>query len=59
MEPEVTLAQGPEEFVAAVEAAFADGSPAAVDRRRELARSNTWDARTERLLDVIGEKLAG
>jgi glycosyltransferase involved in cell wall biosynthesis len=59
MEPEVTLAQGPEEFVAAVEAAFADGSPAAVDRRRELARSNTWDARTERQLDVIGEKLAG
>jgi glycosyltransferase involved in cell wall biosynthesis len=59
MEPEVTLTSGPEEFVAAVEAAVADESPAAIDRRRELARLNTWEARTERLLDLIGGKLGG
>lgn len=59
MEPEVTLTKSPEEFVAAVEAALADESPAAIDRRRELARSNTWETRTERLLDLIGGELAG
>jgi glycosyltransferase involved in cell wall biosynthesis len=59
MEPDVTLAEGADEFVAAIEAALADDSPDAVARRRRLAERNTWEGRTERLLDLIGGKLAG
>jgi len=59
MEPDVALAEGAEEFVAAVEAALAAESPEAVARRRELAEKNTWEARTERLLDLVGGRLAG
>jgi len=59
MEPDVTLADGPEELVAALEAALSADSPEAVARRQELAKKNTWDARTERLLDLVGGRLAG
>jgi glycosyltransferase involved in cell wall biosynthesis len=59
MEPDVTLANGAEEFVAAIESAFTDSSPEAVARRRALAEKNTWEARTERLLDLVGGRLAG
>jgi glycosyltransferase involved in cell wall biosynthesis len=58
MEPDVALAGGTEEFVAAVERALADDGPEARARRRALAEGNTWDARTERLLDLIEERLA-
>ncbi len=58
MEPDVTLAEGPEEFVAAIESALAASSPQAVARRRSLAEKNTWEARTERLLDLVGQRLA-
>jgi len=59
MEPDVALAEGADAFVAAIEAALADDSPDAVARRRRLAERNTWEGRTERLLDLIGGKLAG
>ena len=59
MEPDVVLAQGVDEFVAAVERALGDNGPDAAARRRALAEKNTWDARTERLLELIGERLAG
>ena len=59
MGPDVTLAEGADEFVAAIERALADDGPEAVARRRVLAEQNTWDARTERLLDVVGGRLAG
>jgi len=59
MEPDVALAEGAAEFVAAIEAALADDSPDALARRRRLAERNTWEGRTERLLDLIGGKLAG
>jgi glycosyltransferase involved in cell wall biosynthesis len=58
MDPDVALAEGAEEFVAAIEAALAAESPEAVARRRGLAEENTWEARTERLLDLVGGKLA-
>jgi glycosyltransferase involved in cell wall biosynthesis len=58
MEPDVALADGAEEFVSAIEAALAADSPDAVSRRRELAEENTWEARTERLLDLVGGRLA-
>jgi glycosyltransferase involved in cell wall biosynthesis len=59
MEPDVVLADGPDSFVAAVEAAIADDSPAAVARRRDLAKTNTWETRTERLLELVDGRLAG
>ncbi len=59
MEPDVTLAAGADDFVAAIEAALADDSRDAVARRRRLAEMNTWEGRTERLLDLISGKLAG
>ena len=45
MEPDVTLADGPEAFVAAIESALAASSPEAVARRRATAEQNTWEAR--------------
>ena len=59
MEPDVVLADGADEFVAAVEAALADDSPDAVARRQRLAEKNTWEGRTERLLELIGGRLGG
>ena len=59
MEPDVTLADRPEAFVAAIESALAASSPAAVARRRATAEQNTWEARTERLLDLVGGRLGG
>lgn len=58
MEPDVALADGAEAFVAAVESALAADSSDAVERRRQLAEKNTWDARTERLLGLVGGRLA-
>lgn len=59
MEPDVTLADRPEAFVAAIESALAASSPEAVARRRATAEQNTWEARTERLLDLVGGRLGG
>jgi glycosyltransferase involved in cell wall biosynthesis len=57
MEPDVALVEGADAFVAAIEAALADDSPDAVARRRELAEKNTWEGRTERLLELVGGRL--
>jgi glycosyltransferase involved in cell wall biosynthesis len=59
MEPDVVLTDGAEAFVAALGDALAADSPDAVARRRQVAEQNTWDARTERLLDLVGGRLAG
>jgi len=59
MQPDVALAEGSDAFVAAIEAALGAESPEAVTRRRGLAEKNTWEARTERLLDLVGGRLAG
>lgn len=59
MEPDVVLADGADEFVAAIEAALANASPDAVARRQRLAEKNTWEGRTERLLELIARRLGG
>ena len=51
--------RGPRHFVAAIESALAASSPEAVARRRATAEQNTWEARTERLLDLVGGRLGG
>jgi glycosyltransferase involved in cell wall biosynthesis len=54
--PDVVLADGPESFVASVEAALRR-SGAERKQRMALAARNTWDARTERLLGLITAEL--
>lgn len=57
MEPDVVLAHGPGEFVQAIEQATLRITDADVDRRRRLAALNTWDSRTQRLLQLVSEQL--
>ena len=58
MEPDVVVADGARAFAVAVERALV-AEPAGPERRRELARGNTWDARTERLLGLVKGRLSG
>ena len=58
MAPDVVLTRGPDEFVAAIEEALLHRSPKDVERRRRLARQNTWESRTERVLQLTQERLA-
>ena len=57
MGPDVVLASEPASFVEAVEAALRrNGEPDRM-RRREVAFRNSWEAKTERLLDLVGREL--
>lgn len=57
-EPLVRLAGDAEGFIAAVQAALAEGdAPQAVAARLEVAMANTWDVRVERMLALIGQAL--
>jgi glycosyltransferase involved in cell wall biosynthesis/polysaccharide pyruvyl transferase WcaK-like protein len=56
---ELYLADGPEEFVAALDGALAEDDPEAVARRVALARSNSWEERIESLEREILPALAG
>jgi len=58
METEVTVAEGHEEFVAEIEFALGASSEEAVAGRRRVAEQNTWETRTERLLELVSGKLA-
>ncbi len=53
MEPDVRLARGVEEFVAAIELALLERSDD--DRRGRMSRAadNTWESRASRLLDLV------
>jgi glycosyltransferase involved in cell wall biosynthesis len=57
MEPDVVLADRPASFVEAVEEALSRNSEADRVRRRELASRNSWEAKTERLLGLVGREL--
>ncbi len=57
-QPLVRVAGDVDGFVAAVEAALAEGdAPDAVAARLAVAAANTWDVRVERMLALIGEAL--
>ncbi|HSN73455.1 MAG TPA: glycosyltransferase [Anaerolineae bacterium] len=57
-EPLVRLAGNVEGFVAAVEAALAEGDgPQAVAARLAVAAANTWDVRVERMVELVEEAL--
>jgi gamma-glutamyl:cysteine ligase YbdK (ATP-grasp superfamily) len=57
MEPDVVLTEGASTFVEAVREALAQGSEADQARRKRLAHHNTWDKRTERLLELVRQEL--
>ncbi|MCG6964464.1 MAG: glycosyltransferase [Acidobacteria bacterium] len=53
--PLLRLAEGSDEFLAAIEEALrTPASEAVVERRREFARANTWDARVDALEGALG-----
>ena len=53
MEPDVVLARGASQFVAAVEQALQLNRDEDRARRISLAARNTWETRTQRLLDLV------
>jgi glycosyltransferase involved in cell wall biosynthesis len=57
IEPHVVVADEPDDFVAAVERALAAASPGDVAARQELAAANTWETRTNRMLELITAEL--
>lgn len=57
MGPDVVLADGATAFVAAVEQALARTSEADQARRSDLAARNSWEAKTQILLDLVHEAL--
>jgi glycosyltransferase involved in cell wall biosynthesis len=57
MEPHVVLADDADGFIAAVEEALAHTSPSNVAARQELAAANTWETRTQRLLELVATQL--
>ena len=59
MEPDVRLARGVEEFVAAIEESLARRSAEDRERRLRVASENTWESRASRLLGLVQEELDG
>ena len=59
LEPDVVLAQSLDGLLEGVESGLAPARNGAVARRKALAARNTWETRTERLLGLVAERLAG
>jgi glycosyltransferase involved in cell wall biosynthesis len=57
MEPDVVLTEGLDEFVVAVEEALRQREDGDRRRRVQRAAGNTWEMRTEKLLDLIASEL--
>lgn len=53
----VAVAEDAADFVTALRAALAKAPPADVGRRLEVARENSWDARVERMSELIEQRL--
>lgn len=56
MEPDVVVADTQPLFLAAVADALSNDGDNARHRRRELARRNTWETKTERLLGLVAKE---
>jgi glycosyltransferase involved in cell wall biosynthesis len=59
MEPDVVLADEVTDFVAEVQKAVERDTEAHRSRRIELASRNSWEAKTERLLELVRRELNG
>jgi uncharacterized SAM-binding protein YcdF (DUF218 family)/glycosyltransferase involved in cell wall biosynthesis len=51
------IASRPEDFIAHVRSALADGHPADAEQRVDVARANSWAERLERMSALIGDAL--
>lgn len=51
----ITIAQTPAEFVAAIEAAYRDDSPARIRERLDFAQENSWQRRAENIVDRLSD----
>jgi glycosyltransferase involved in cell wall biosynthesis len=54
--PHVRLAEGPDAFLQAVEAALADHDPAARQARMDSVRGMSWDARVAEVLAIVARR---
>lgn len=54
----VHIAAGADAFVAAIDAALVDDTPARAEARRAAAAANTWDMRVAQIEDLLTEALA-
>jgi glycosyltransferase involved in cell wall biosynthesis len=57
MEPDVTVVSGTPGFLAAIDEAAGLLESADIARRQALARENTWESRTSRLLELIATEI--
>jgi hypothetical protein len=57
MEPDVTVVEDPAELPDAGERALELVRAVDVERRQAVARENTWDTRTDRLIALVQEEL--
>jgi glycosyltransferase involved in cell wall biosynthesis len=57
--PGLRFYRGAQEFIAQVEAALAEDTPAPVAQRQAVVRQNTWDARATQLAALIRSLLRG
>jgi glycosyltransferase involved in cell wall biosynthesis len=57
LEPHVALVEGADAFVAAIEDALGRTAGDEIEARRGLARGNTWETRTRRLLELVATEL--
>jgi hypothetical protein len=48
-----------EGFIKAVESALKDGDPALKELRREVAKTNSWDAKVEYISELIEKAMKG
>lgn len=54
----ITIAQTTEEFIAAIEIAYRDDSPARIRERLDFAQDNSWGRRAESLIERLYELFA-
>jgi glycosyltransferase involved in cell wall biosynthesis len=59
MEPDVVLVDEAKNFVAEVRKALDRDTEVDRARRRQLASRNSWEAKTERLLELVGREFDG
>jgi glycosyltransferase involved in cell wall biosynthesis len=57
MEPDVVLANGARTFIQAIEAALSRSGEADRLRRQQLGAANSWEKKTERLLELVRREL--
>jgi glycosyltransferase involved in cell wall biosynthesis len=57
MEPHVVLADDADTFIAAIDRALTQTSISEVVARQQLAASNTWESRTQRMLELVASEL--